>query len=69
VSIKDGSPVTFVHNSTNGGVARNYSDVKAWLHCVAATPHNKVVAAGDASSVVTIWDGSNGQVLHCFSNK
>jgi WD40 repeat protein len=52
-----------IHNSTNGGLARNFPPVKAWLHCVVATPDSKVVAAGDASGTVTLWDGNNGQVI------
>jgi WD40 repeat protein len=52
------------HRGSNGGIARNFSQAKAWLHCVAVTPDNTVVAAGDAGGTVTIWNGTNGQTLH-----
>jgi WD40 repeat protein len=55
-----------LHNANNGGLARNFSDVKTWLHCVAATPDGKVVAAGEANGTVTIWNGTNGQLLHAL---
>ncbi len=56
-----------IHNSDNGGVARNFSDVKSWLHCVAVTPDSKIVAAGDASGTLTIWNGTNGQLIRQLS--
>ncbi len=53
-----------LHNSDNGGLARNFSDVAAWLHCVATTPDSQIVAAGDAAGSITIWKGTNGQLLN-----
>ncbi len=52
-----------IHNGNNGAIARNFNSVQAWLHCVAVTPDSKIVAAGDASGTVTIWNGTNGQLL------
>lgn len=53
-----------MHNSDNGGLARNFSDVAAWLHCVAITPDSQVVAGGDAAGSITIWNGTNGRLLN-----
>ncbi len=56
-----------MHNADNGGVARNYGRVNAWPHCIATTPDNKYVVVGDANGAVTIWNGTNGQLLHTLS--
>jgi WD40 repeat protein len=56
-----------IHNGNNGAIARNFSNVEAWLHCVAVTPDSNIVAAGDASGTVTIWNGTNGQLLKTLS--
>lgn len=53
-----------IHNSNNGGVARNFSNTKSWQHCVAVTPDGTLVATGEADGTMTIWNGTNGQLLH-----
>jgi WD40 repeat protein len=56
-----------IHNGANGAVARTFSEMQTWLHCVAMTPDSTVVAAGDAGGTITIWNGTNGQQLQKFS--
>ena len=56
-----------IHNGANGAVARTFSEMQTWLHCVAMTPDSTVVAAGDAGGTITIWNGTNGQQLQNFS--
>ncbi len=55
-----------IHRGSNGGIIRTFNEVPSWLHCVAVTPDSKIVAAGDASGAVTVWNGTNGQQLHRF---
>ena len=56
-----------IHNGSNGGVARSFPESSTWLHCVSITPDSSVVAAGDASGNITIWNGTNGQELQKLS--
>ena len=58
-----------IHRGDNGGILRNFNPVKSWLHCVAITPDNQIAAAGDASGTVTIWNATNGQVLHTIASE
>ncbi len=62
-----GDALCRMHNAANGGLARNYGGPKQWLHCVAVTPDTAIVAAGDASGTVHLWNGNNGQVLRTLT--
>ena len=37
------------------------------MYCVAATPDSRFVIAGGFDSVLRIWNGTNGTVLHELS--
>ena len=52
-----------IHNGDNGGVIRTFSETESWQHQVIITPDSKVAAAADASGNVTVWNGTNGQLL------
>ncbi|MCA8993929.1 MAG: hypothetical protein KDA88_18225 [Planctomycetaceae bacterium] len=58
-----GDKLVRFHNASNGGLERNFGDIQVWPHCVACTPDRSIVAAGDASGTITIWNGQNGQLL------
>lgn len=58
-----GDKLVRMHNASNGGLERNFGEIQIWPHCVACTPDRSIVAAGDASGTVTIWNGQNGQFL------
>ncbi|HQX49977.1 MAG TPA: hypothetical protein PLR25_08720 [Planctomycetaceae bacterium] len=62
-----GDKLARLHNAANGGLARNFGNAKTWLHCIAVTPDNNVVAAGDAAGNVYLWNGNNGQQLKVLS--
>lgn len=62
-----GDKIVRMHNAGNGGLARTFNNSRVWLHCIAATPDNNVVAAGDAAGNVYLWNGNNGQQLKVFS--
>lgn len=53
-----------IHRGSNGGVIRSFRQGSAWIHCVAVTADGKIAASGDADGTVTIWNATNGQVLH-----
>ena len=52
-----------IHNAANGGQVRIFNTPTSWLHTVAATPDNAVVATGDANGNVYLWNGNSGQQL------
>ena len=53
------------HNNTaNGGQIRQLGGAEGYLHTVDVTPDQQVLVAGGHDSVLRIWNGSNGQVLH-----
>ena len=52
-----------IHNGDNGRVIRTFSETESWQHQVIITPDSKVAAAADASGNVTVWNGTNGQLL------
>ncbi|MEZ6055756.1 MAG: c-type cytochrome domain-containing protein [Planctomycetaceae bacterium] len=58
-----GDKIVRMHNSSNGGLERNFGEIRVWPHCVACTPDRNVVVAGDAMGTVTIWNGQNGQFV------
>ena len=56
-----GDKLVRMHNSSNGGLERNFGEIKAWLHCVGCTPDRALVVAGDAQGGVLFWNGQTGQ--------
>ena len=56
-----GDKVVRLHNAANGGLIRNFQGSKSWLHCISVTPDNAVIAAGNATGTVHLWNGINGQ--------
>ena len=58
-----GDKIARIHNAANGGLARNFGNVKTWLHTVAITPDSTIATAGDAAGNVYLWNGNNGQQL------
>ena len=56
-----------LHNTDDGGNPRNFGGATDYLYAVATTPDGKVVAAGGHSSVLHVWDGTNGQPLGTFA--
>lgn len=64
-----GDALCRLHNAANGGLARNYGGPKQWLHCVAVTPDNTILAAGDATGTVYLWNGNNGQTLRTLTTE
>jgi WD40 repeat protein len=52
------------HNTTNGGVVRNYAGAADFMYSVTATPNGQFIIAGGYASVLRVWNGANAQVLH-----
>ena len=62
-----GDKLVRMHNASNGGLARNFGEIKTWPHCVAITPDSNIVTAGDAGGNVYFWNGNSGQYLKTLS--
>ena len=62
-----GDKLVRMHNASNGGLARNFGEIKSWPHCVAITPDSNIVTAGDAAGNIYFWNGNNGQYLKTLS--
>lgn len=56
-----GDKLVRMHNASNGGLERNFGEIKSWPHCVACTPDRSTVVAGDAQGGVLVWNGQSGQ--------
>ncbi|MEX2214027.1 MAG: c-type cytochrome domain-containing protein [Phycisphaeraceae bacterium] len=50
----------------NGQNVRAFAGASDFMHCVTVTPDGKVVAAGGQSSIVHVWNGTNGQEIVKF---
>jgi WD40 repeat protein len=55
-----------IHNTSNGGRIRQLSGAEGYLQTVDVTPDKKIVVAGGHDSVLRIWNGTNGQLLHAL---
>ncbi len=62
-----GDMLVRMHNATNGGLERNFGEIKAWPHCVACNPDRTTVVAGDAKGGVLVWNGQTGQRIRTIS--
>jgi WD40 repeat protein len=62
-----GDKLVRMHNASNGGLERNFGEIKSWLHCVACTPDRTTVVAGDAQGGVLVWNGQTGQWIRTIS--
>jgi WD40 repeat protein len=54
------------HNTTNGGVVRNYAGASDFMYSATATPNGQFIIAGGYASVLRIWNGTNGQIVHAL---
>ncbi|MEI7702160.1 MAG: hypothetical protein WCK86_20355, partial [Planctomycetia bacterium] len=63
-----GDKVVRMHNAANGGLIRSFQGSASWLHCLSVTPDNAVIAAGNATGTVHLWNGTNGQSRHVLDD-
>ena len=55
-----------MHKSNDGANYRSFAGATDYLHAVAATRDESIVAAGGEDGVFRIWNGTNGQELFKF---
>jgi WD40 repeat protein len=56
-----------LHRTDNGQNFRTFTGATDFIYCVAATPDSRFIIAGSFDSVLRIWNGTNGTVLHELS--
>ena len=56
-----------LHRTDNGQNFRTFAGGTDFMYCVAATPDSRFVIAGGFDSVLRVWNGANGTVLHELS--
>ncbi len=52
------------HRTDNGQNVRTFAGGTDFMYCVDSTPDSRYVIAGGFDSVLRIWNGANGTVLH-----
>jgi WD40 repeat protein len=62
-----GDKTVRLHRTDNGQNFRTFAGGTDFMYCVDATPDSRYVIAGGFDSVLRIWNGVNGTVLHELS--
>jgi WD40 repeat protein len=62
-----GDKTVRLHRTDNGQNFRTFAGGTDFMYCVDATPDSRYVIAGGFDSVLRVWNGANGTILHELS--